>query len=95
MAESVIPGLDGDLPPNRGHLPDSLQVKASNGVTVGYSSQQARQGKLADPSFKVWSGRYLENWTFSPFLMRIVVSDGCAPLYCSSFHYLRVLARDL
>ena len=48
MADNVIPGLDGDLPPNRGHLPDSLQ--ASNGETVGYSSQ--RQGELAEPPAK-------------------------------------------
>lgn len=65
MAENVIPGLDGDLPPNRGHLPDSLQVKKSNGEIVGYSSQQARQGELAGPSFKVWVGRYLETFPIS------------------------------
>lgn len=50
MADNMIPGLDGDLPPDRGHLPDSLQVKPSNGETVGYSGQQARPGQPADPT---------------------------------------------
>ena len=70
MAENLIPGLDGDLPPNRGHLPDSLQVKASNGVAVGYICRQAQQGELADPSFKhskVWGGRYLGNFNLFAF----------------------------
>ena len=63
MADNLIPGLDGDLPPNRGHLPDSLQVKASNGATVGYGSHQVRQGELENPTAvhsKVCSGLYLE-----------------------------------
>ena len=36
----LIPGLDGDLPPDRGHLTDSIGLKkAPNGETVGYSTQ--------------------------------------------------------
>lgn len=50
MADNMIPGLDGDLPPDRGLLPDSLQVKATNGETVGYNSSQARPGQPADPT---------------------------------------------
>ena len=50
MADNVIPGLDGDLPPDRGLLPDSLQGKPSNGETVGYSGQQGRPGQPADPT---------------------------------------------
>ena len=63
MADNTIPGLDGDLPPDRGLLPDSLQVKSSNGESVGYNNQQARPGQPADPTAthpKVVSGRYLE-----------------------------------
>ena len=40
MADNVIPGLDGDLPPNRGHLPDSLQVKANKRAIVSCSFNQ-------------------------------------------------------
>lgn len=42
MAESLIPGLDGDLPAERGHLPDSLNLKKkANGETVDHSGQSA------------------------------------------------------
>ena len=62
MADNLIPGLDGDLPPDRGLLPDSLHVKKSNGETVGYSSQQTRPTQPADPTAthpKVTRGLYL------------------------------------
>ena len=62
MADNLIPGLDGDLPPDRGLLPDSLQTKKSNGETVSYGGQQARPGQPADPTAthpKVRRGRYL------------------------------------
>ena len=62
MADNLIPGLDGDLPPDRGHLPDSLQVKTSNGEAGGYVNQQTRPGQPADPTTthpKVGSGHYL------------------------------------
>ena len=42
MAESLIPGLDGDLPMERGHLPDSLRLKKkTNGEARGYEVQQS------------------------------------------------------
>lgn len=62
MADNAIPGLDGDLPPDRGLLPDSLQVKPSNGDAVGYNAQQGRLGAPADPTTthpKVSGGLYL------------------------------------
>ena len=41
MAESLIPGLDGDLPAERGLLPDSLRLKKkSNGEAVGFGDQK-------------------------------------------------------
>lgn len=41
MAESLIPGLDGDIPSERGLLPDSLSFKQkSNGEATAYGGQQ-------------------------------------------------------
>ena len=49
MAESLIPGLDGDIPSERGLLPDSLSFKQkSNGDAAAYSGQQpASQASLS------------------------------------------------
>ena len=40
MAENLIPGLDGDIPAERGLLPDSLSLKKkANGEAVGYAAK--------------------------------------------------------
>lgn len=40
MAENLIPGLDGDIPAERGLLPDSLSLKKkANGEAAGYAAK--------------------------------------------------------
>lgn len=87
----MIPGLDGDLPPDRGLLPDSLQSKTSNGETVGYSAQQGRPGEPADPTAthpKVRNGLYLGSFFAMLFKLCVVLNDGCAALYIGSYHFV-------
>jgi len=50
MAENLIPGLDGDIPTERGLLPDSLSLKKkSNGDAVGYAAKHPAGGKGSGP----------------------------------------------
>ena len=91
MADNLIPGLDGDLPSDRGLLPDSLQGKTSNGETVGYSGQQGRPGQPADPTAthpKVKNGRYLGYYFATLFKVRVALDSGCCVLYVGSYHFV-------
>ena len=50
MAENLIPGLDGDIPAERGLLPDSLNLKKkTNGETVGYATKHSAGAKSSGP----------------------------------------------
>ena len=50
MAEGLIPGLDGDLPAERGLLPDSLRLKKkTNGEAMGYGVQKPPVELNSDP----------------------------------------------
>jgi len=49
MAENLIPGLDGDIPAERGLLPDSLNLKKTNGETVGYAAKHPAGGRSSGP----------------------------------------------